>query len=251
MEGPSIFLAAEQLAPFIGKTIKNVTGNTHKISKERMVSAQILDIFPCGKQLFFQFNSFALRVHFMLYGSFAATIDTVKITGDYPKKNRSPRLAFCLDNGHLELYSCSVNFVESFSAKELCDFTADIMSPQFDEKQALKKLKSHPEAQIADAMLDQQILAGVGNIIKNEVLFLMGIMPTCKIKDINTSTLKLLLNITRNFVIDFYIWRKSFELKTHYKIYRQSICKQCGFKVQRLRTGLRKRFSYICHHCQS
>lgn len=85
MEGPSLALAAEQLKPFIKKKIKGITGNT-KIGKERMLNQTILDIFSWGKHLVIQFDDFALRIHFMLFGSFEAIVKDKKVTGDYPRK---------------------------------------------------------------------------------------------------------------------------------------------------------------------
>ncbi len=73
MEGPSLFLAAEQLKPFIKKKILSVTGNT-KIGKEILLNKKIIDIFSWGKHLVIQFDNFALRIHFMLFGSFEAII---------------------------------------------------------------------------------------------------------------------------------------------------------------------------------
>jgi len=52
MEGPSLLLASEQLAPFVGRQIKQVNGNT-KIGKERLLQKEVLSIFSYGKYLFF------------------------------------------------------------------------------------------------------------------------------------------------------------------------------------------------------
>lgn len=249
MEGPSLFLAAELLAPFIGEQIDEVGGNT-KIGKERLLGKKILSIFSYGKYLFFQLDAFALRVHFLLFGSFEASVAGEKVTGDYPKKARMPRLHLTLKSGQIDLYSCSVKFIEHSNARQLCDFTTDIMSEAWDEKKALKKLKQCEDSEIADALLDQTIFAGVGNIIKNEVLLQAKILPTHKVKELSTAQLKQLILITRNFVFQFYQWRKNFELKKHYNIYRQGICKQCGNKVLRKKTGLRNRMGYVCLHCQ-
>lgn len=249
MEGPSIFLAAELLAPFINKKIKTVSGNT-KIGKERLLGEKVYDIFPYGKYLFFQFETFALRVHFLLYGSFEAIIKKIKVSGDYPKKNRVPRLALKFSNGELNMYSCSVHFLEEADAKSLCDMSSDTMSPNWDKKKAYSKAKKHSNDEIADVLLDQQIFMGVGNIIKNEVLLRAKILPTTPVKKISSANLKNIINIIREYVFQFYEWRKNFELKAHYQVYRQSICKQCGNKVKRKRTGLRQRLSFICEHCE-
>jgi len=249
MEGPSLYLAAEQLAPFVGQTIKKVSGNT-KVGKERLLNKKILDIFSFGKTLIFQFDTFALRIHFMLFGSFEATVNKKKVTGDYPRKKRDPRLALQLKNGHIEMYSCSVRYLEEAHVKEQCDFSIDTMSEAWNEKECLQKMLEQPESEIADVLLDQSIFAGVGNIIKNEVLLLAKILPTRKVSELTNAKLKSLIKLVRHYVFQFYEWRKHFELRKHYQVYRQSVCKVCGGKVQRKKTGLRNRFSFICPHCE-
>lgn len=82
MEGPSLRLAVDWLAPFVGKVILEVDGNT-RFGKERLSEKAILYIFSWGKHLIFQFDDFAVRVHFMLYGSFEAEILGKRVTGDY------------------------------------------------------------------------------------------------------------------------------------------------------------------------
>ena len=249
MEGPSLFLAAEQLAPLEGKKIKKIAGNT-KMEKERILGKVILSIFSHGKYLYFQFDTFALRVHFLMYGSFEATVKGNSVTGDY-KRAREPRLAFqCTPTNHVELFNCSLRFIESSHAKDLCDFTVDIMSPAWDSSQALTQVKCQPESEIADVLLDQSIFMGVGNIIKNEVLLLAHVSPLRKVNELSDTQLTDLIQITRDYVFQFYEWRKHFVLKKHYQVYRQSICKQCGSKVQRKKTGTRNRISFICPHCE-
>lgn len=249
MEGPSLFLAAEWLAPFIGKKILAVEGNT-KIGKERLNQQEILTIFSWGKHLVFQFDLFALRVHFLLYGSFEATLKGKKITGDYPKKRAGPRLALFFSEGEIIFYSCSLKYLESSQAKSLYDFSTDIMSASWDSKKALEAFESHQEEEIADVMLDQSVFSGVGNIIKNEALFLVKRKPSTLVKSLSRSELKQLIKVIRLFSLQFYKWRKKFVLKKHYKIYRKSICPLCGNKICRKKTGKRERVSFFCPQCQ-
>lgn len=250
MEGPSIFLAAEQLAPFVNKKIEKVDGNT-KIGKERLLGKKILDIFSWGKHLVFQFDEFALRVHFLLFGSFEATVDQHSVTGDYSKKNRVPRLALNFENGHIEMYSCSLLYLEYLNAKETYDFSIDVMSSSWDSKEALKKVLKHPNSEIGDILLDQSIFAGVGNIIKNEVLFLVNKSPESTINEISVKKLRELIKKVREFVFQFYEWRKAFVLKKYYQIYRKGKCIRCNEKIVRKRTGLRQRISFFCPKCQN
>lgn len=249
MEGPSLYLAAEWLTPFIGKIILGVDGNT-KIGKERLDGKTILDIFSWGKHLVFQFDDFALRVHFLLYGSFEATLKDQKITGEYPKKRIMPRLKLSFKEGLIIFYSCSLKYLETSHARNLYDFSIDIMSPKWDSKKALIALKNHQEEEIGDVLLDQTIFSGVGNIIKNEVLFLVKRKPVTLVKEMSNSFLQKIIKNAQQFSQQFYEWRKQFILKKHYRIYRKSVCPQCGEKVCRKKTGKRKRISFFCLKCQ-
>lgn len=249
MEGPSLFLAAQQLAFFRKKTIFEVSGNT-KIGKERLLNKKILDIFSWGKHLVFQFDDFALRIHFMMYGSFEAIVKEKKVTGDYPTKNRSPRLQFIFDQGKITFYSCSLRYIESKNSKEIYDYSSDIMSPLWDKIQALEKVQMYPENEIADVLLDQMIFAGVGNIIKNETLFIVKTLPTHKIKELSLGKIKKIIQTAKEFSLQFYKWRKRFVLRKHYKIYRQNICPNCHGKVTRKKTGVKQRVSFFCLNCQ-
>ena len=249
MEGPSLYLAAEWLTPFVGKPILAVEGNT-KIGKERLSGKKVLNIFSWGKHLVFQFDEFALRVHFMLYGSFEATVKNKKVTGDYTKKNVPSRLTLNFTLGEIILYSCSLKYLETPDALDLYDFSTDIMSSKWDSKKALKTLKNQPEEEIADVLLDQSIFSGVGNIIKNEVLFLVKRKPTTLVKEMSNPLLQKIVKTAREFSLQFYAWRKDFVLKKHYRIYRKSFCPLCEGKVSRKKTGKRERISFFCPECQ-
>lgn len=249
MEGPSLYLAAEWLAPFVEKTILAVDGNT-KIGKERLTGKTPKGIFSAGKHLVFQFEDFALRVHFLLFGTFEASLEDKVLTGDYKKKKVNPRLSLYFENGQIILYSCSLKFHETSKARDLYDFSTDVMSNSWDPKKALKAVKTHQEDEIADVLLDQTIFAGVGNIIKNEVLFLVKKKPTTLVKDMSNALLQKIVKTARKFSLQFYEWRKQFVLKKHYKIYRKSLCLSCGEKINKRKTGKRQRMSYYCDKCQ-
>ena len=249
MEGPSLYLAARQLQPFRGKTVLGVSGNT-KIEKERLLEKKVKSIFAWGKHLIIQFDEFALRTHFLLFGALEATVDGSPLTGDY-RRAYTPRLQLDFENGSIKLFNCSVKFLETADAKATYDFTIDIMSPKWSPDKAFESISSKPAAEIADVLLDQEIFAGVGNIIKNEVLWRVCIHPATKVKEITPSDLKNLIAETRLFSLLFYEWRKVFSLRKHLDIYQKSICPRCGAKVQREKTGKRNRISHFCPVCQS
>ena len=157
MEGPSLFLAAEQLQPFAGRRIERVAGNS-RIGIERLAGQNVAEIFAWGKHLLFQFDRFALRVHFMLWGTFAATVEGRSVTGDY-RRSGAPRLVLTFPNGDITMWAASVRFVEDAHAKAAYDFAANVMADEWDGRAAAAKVRAFPRAEIADVLLDQAIFA--------------------------------------------------------------------------------------------
>ena len=249
MEGPSLHLAAEQLQPFAGRRITRVSGNS-KIGIERLAGLEVREIFAWGKHLVFQFDTFALRVHFMLWGTFAATVNGQSVTGDY-RRSGPPRLVLVAPNGDITIWSASVRFIEDAHAKAAYDFSADVMSDQWDARAALAKLRTFPRAEIADVLLDQAIFAGVGNIIKNEVLFRTRVSPFARISDISDRKLRAIVADARAFSFRFLELRRVFSLRKNLAIYRKSTCPRCGGKIERRVHGQRARRSFFCKKCQA
>ncbi len=248
MEGPSLYLAAEQLQPFAGGPILLVSGNS-KIGIERLLGQTPSEIFAWGKHLVFQFDDFALRVHFMLWGTFAATVEGVSVTGDY-RRGGPPRLVLEFANGEITMWAASVKFVEGPSARSTYDFSANVMSEEWDPRAAMKKVKAFPRAEIADVLLDQAIFAGVGNIIKNEVLFRTRVSPFARVRTISAHKLKAIVADARDFSFKFLELRRVFSLRKNLEVYGRSVCPRCGGKVARRIHGQRARRSFFCAKCQ-
>ncbi|HEX5070204.1 MAG TPA: hypothetical protein VFV78_08295 [Vicinamibacterales bacterium] len=248
MEGPSIHLAAEQLRPFVGRRIKGVSGNS-RIGIARFRSQRVAAIFAWGKHLVFQFSDFALRVHFLLWGTFAATVRGQSVTGDY-RRSGPPRLELRFGNGTITIWSASLRFVESSAARDAYDFTVDVMAPEWDARAARQRVRRHSGALIADVLLDQSIFAGVGNIIKNEVLFRTRTSPFARVRDLSPRRLRAIVDDARAFSFRFLELRRIFALRKNLEIYGNSLCPSCGGKVSRRIHGVRQRRSFSCPACQ-
>ena len=249
MEGPSIHLAAEQLRPFVGRRILRVSGNS-RIGIERLHRQVVRDIFAWGKHLVLQFDTFALRVHFLLWGTFAATVRGKSVTGDY-RRTGPPRLVLRFTNGEITMWSASLRFLETASAHDSYDFSADILSSTWSPRAALRKTRRHPHAEIADVLLDQSIFAGVGNIIKNEVLYRTRTSPFTPVRAIPPRRLRAIVADARVFSFRFLELRRAFALKKHLDVYGRGACARCGQKINRRIHGTRQRRSFFCRVCQA
>lgn len=248
MEGPSLHLAAQQLKPFKGKRILAVSGNA-QIDKGRLKGQLVSDLFAWGKHLVLQCDGFALRVHFLMFGTYEAEVEGLSVTGDY-KRSSIPRLALSFPNGELRLYTCSVVFMEGVRVRRNYDFSIDVLSKAWRPEQALMQLKNNEDEEIADVLLDQTVFAGVGNIIKNEVLSLQRINPMTHVSALSTRQRKALITEAVAFSKQFLAWRKKSVLTKNLRIHRKANCPYCNGSVTHVITGTRKRRSHFCNVCQ-
>jgi len=99
-------------------------------------------------------------------------------------------------------------------------------------------------------LLDQNIFAGSGNIIKNEVLFRIKMHPLSVIGKLPAKQLNLLINETRNYAFDFLEWKKKYELRKHWLAHTQKICPRCNIPFIKNHLGKYHRRSFYCDNCQ-
>jgi endonuclease-8 len=60
----------------------------------------------------------------------------------------------------------------------------DLLGPDWDAVEAVRRLAVHPEQPFALAFLDQRNLAGLGNVYRNELCFLRGVLPTRPVAEV-------------------------------------------------------------------
>lgn len=60
----------------------------------------------------------------------------------------------------------------------------DLLGPDWDAAEALRRLEAEPDRAIGLALLDQRNLAGLGNVYRNELCFLRGVLPTRPVREV-------------------------------------------------------------------
>ena len=238
-EGPSLVILREQAAAFAGQVIVRAEGNT-AIDKDRLVGQRIVALRTWGKHFLIEMPDFSLRVHFLLFGSYRIN----------ERKEGPPRLSLQFDDGELNFYTCSVKFIEE-PLDEVYDWQADVMSDAWNPALALQRLRAAPHTLACDALLDQNIFAGVGNIIKNEVLYRIHVHPLSTVGGLPAAKLRELVGQARQYSFDFLAWKKAFALKEHWLAHRKSQCLRCDLPLSRATLGKTQRKSYFCSSCQA
>ena len=183
---------------------------------------------------------FSLRVHFMLFGSYRI---------NEQKSWAVPRLSLGFDNGELNFYACSVHFIEE-PLDLVYDWWADVMSEHWDPVLARKRLRTRPDMLVCDALLDQDLFAGVGNIIKNEVLFRIRVHPLSTVGALPAAKLRELVDQARQYSFDFFEWKKRYVLKQHWLAHTRRICPRCDIPFVKAHLGRSNRRSFFCEGCQ-
>jgi endonuclease-8 len=237
-EGPTIVILKELVQPFKGKKILSVEGNT-KLNKDQFLNKKVIDFKSWGKHFLICFSKFTLRVHFMLFGSYRIN----------EERDMVPRLSLRFANGVLNFYACSLKLIEE-PLDEIYDWSADTLSPEWDGAKALKKLKAKPEMLAADAILDQDIFAGAGNIFKNEVLFRIRVHPLSKIGKLPPKKLRELVEEVHNYAYQFLEWKKKFELRKHWLAHTKKTCPRCHIPFIKEHLGKTNRRTFYCPNCQ-
>lgn len=238
-EGPSLVILREALTPFVGKTVRVAEGAA-RLDFSRMQDRRVRAVRSWGKHLLIEFSGFAVRVHLLMFGSYCINA----------RKPRPAMLHLGFARGdELNFYTCSVRYVEGDLARTY-DWTSDVLSDVWSPRRAREKLLSAPDRLVCDVLLDQNIFSGVGNIIRNEVLFRIGVHPECTVRDLTPRQLSALIREARNYSIDFLAWKRDFVLKRNLLVHGRKTCPSCGGAVTKIYPGKSERRSFFCPRCQ-
>lgn len=110
-------------------------------------------------------------------------------------------------------------------------------------------MKKFRETKFATTLIDKDIFADVGNIIKNEVFRVSR--PNQETEYMPSKKLKGIFNGARSYSFDFYEFKKVFRFGENRMLSRKPKCPRCNSKIIMQYTGKRNRLSFFCTNCQS
>lgn len=84
--------------------------------------------------------------------------------------------------------------------RELRHLGPDLLGEDFDAAEAFRRLRSRPDTEIADALLNQRVMAGVGNVYKSEVLFACRVHPFVTVASLSDEQIDCVISTARKFL---------------------------------------------------
>ncbi|TNN70846.1 Endonuclease 8-like 3 [Liparis tanakae] len=233
VEGPGCTLNGEKIRSKVqkGQKLKETRGSLITCTKNdpagnafhALVGCPYTGVETLGKELFVYFGLRALRVHFGMNGSMRINPGERKDTTGCP-----PALQIHLTNDTVCFFDSAVEMrlTEDCEQRVRALESLDVCSSRFSSSRSAEAVRSQGGRMLCDVLLDQAVMPGVGNIIKNEALFDSGLHPAVKCR------------------------KSGSPLHKHYKVYKRPRCGRCLGGVTVCRLGANGRMTYFCGSCQ-
>jgi endonuclease VIII len=279
-EGDSIFRTARTLQRALAGSpvtrFESAFPALTRIDHDRPLAGRTIDsVSARGKHLLMTFSGdLILHTHMRMSGSW-------HIYRPGERWQRSPRdMRIVVETARFVAVGFNVPVAEFLTRrelsrhKELGALGPDLLAsegpsgdarPPFDGEEVLRRMRREADAAIADVLLNQRVLAGIGNIFKSEVLFLTSVYPFTPTSDLSDDTLRLIVKeaesqlranvrkasqtLSRAAGIRT---TRSLDPSAKLWVYGRGgkPCRKCGTTIRAKKTGVDARLTYWCPECQ-
>jgi len=273
-EGDTIFRAARALGRAL--TAKPITGFrsnypllTRFHEDTPLIGQCVTSVESRGKWLLIHFSGGAtLATHMLMSGSWHI----------YRRGERWQRpqahMRIVLENSELVAVGFNVPVAKILRTEELeralriPSTLTDALSEDFVAAEVARRILAHGPDQIGCVLLNQQVIAGVGNVFKSEICFVTGTNPFCKISALDAERISALISASRKLLKanvledsgDMIVTNSGKKRRTTHRsdpsanlwVYgRQGEpCRRCGESIQSRVQEPDMRITFWCPQCQ-
>jgi endonuclease-8 len=256
-EGDSLFQAARLLQPIVGEQSRSVDGSAPALARwaRRLADRPVEQVASRGKHLLVHFaGDLSIRTHLGMTGRWdlydpgerwrktpgkarvvIETDDHVAVCFAAPDVSAGPRPAI-LD--------------------ELAHLGPDLLAEEFDPAVAAARAALSRAESAADLLVDQRVMAGVGNVYKSEVLFLERLHPRTPPSALTVVQIEALVARARRL-----LWANRARSRRNTTGYGRNAdlwvydrarrpCRRCGTTIAAEEIGDHARITYWCPRCQ-
>ena len=234
-----------------GRTLTRSDFRVPRLATADLTGDVVTETVSRGKHLLTRTrNGLTVHTHLRMDGSWR-----VRPAAEQVKDSHRIRLVLANDDWQAVGYQLGV--VELIRTSEERRVTGhlgpDLLDPDWDCAEAVRRLSAEPGRPIGEALLDQRNLAGIGNLYKAEVLFLRGVNPWQPVDAV--SDLGAMADLARGLLdankerigqVTTGSWRRGEETRVYGR--RGRPCRRCGTPVRS--EGQQDRVTFWCPSCQ-
>jgi len=263
-EGDTIFRTAEVLRrALLGGTVRRAgaqpgPGLARVPSVLRLVGARVEVVEARGKHLLIGFSGGRwLRSHLRMRGSWHRYRPGERWRLPMARASAwletDTAVAVCFDCADVELLTDA----EVVRHRALRSLGPDLLAGAFDADDAVRRLSLEVARPLGEALLDQRVMAGIGNVYKSEICFIEelnpwapvgSVGPAAMLRLVSTARRLLLANVGGGRRVTTGVPGPGRSLWVYGRAGRP--CRRCGTLILGRRQGEQARMTYWCPHCQ-
>jgi endonuclease-8 len=241
-EGDSLHRAARRLQPLVGQRLEVESPNPRAQATgvaERIDGRLLEAVEAVGKNLLLRFEGgVVVRSHLRMTGRWLVEPRGTARTGLPWLVLRGEELEGVLWNGP----------VLTLERRNVARLGQDVLAVEFDLDAVVARLRGAGELWLGEALLDQRLVAGIGNMWMADALWTIGVSPWVRVRDASDETLRDALSAARRLMQEALATGRPGR-----QVYRRAgrPCLRCGAIVRSRGQGDANRTAYWCPGCQA
>jgi endonuclease-8 len=252
-EGDTILRAAMTLnRALAGKQVtrfESVYAHLARVNDDTpLVGRTIERVHATGKHLLIDFSGgLTLRTHMRMNGSW----HIYRAGERWQRPRREMRIVVAVGEYEAVAFSVPVaEFVRDLERHgELRALGPDILADSFDLAEARGRMRERGSEEIGNVLLNQRVIAGIGNIYKSESLFLAGVNPFRRVEELTDDQLDAITAGARKLMLASVAATSRVQRWVYERAGEH--CRRCGTDLAFRKQGLDARGTYWCPRCQS
>jgi len=279
-EGDSIFRAARTLhralAGHAVERFESVLPALTRVHEDTPITGRIVEsVAAAGKHILMRFSGdLVLRTHMRMSGSWhiyrRVGADDAGRFEPWQRPRRDMRVVIATHDFEAVAFNVPVaEFLDRRALRrqpDLKQIGPDLLGETFDADEAIRRFRTRGAMSIADALINQRVVAGAGNVFKSELLFLCGVDPFARVADVSDDELRALLkagqkylranvNDSKGTIVTYTGFRRTTSrMDPSERLYvygrARKPCRKCGTPIQVKPQGPDARLTYWCPSCQ-
>ncbi len=250
-EGDTVFRTAAKLREaLVGRTVTGCDVRVPRYATVDLSGHTVDEVISRGKHLFIRVGPASIHSHLKMDGSWRIS----------PRGVPTHKIRILLSAGDTTAAGIDLGVLEVLDRADDMDTVAhlgpDLLGPDWDPARAAANLTADSDRPIATALLDQTVMAGVGNVYCNELCFLFGRLPTSTVGML-PDPLRVVTQAHKMLWANRLRWSRTTTGNTRpgqeLWVYGRGgqPCRRCGTRIARAGQSDAERVSYWCPSCQA